>query len=188
MTTKGIIERVEVIGGVIQYRVRMPLFHEINGVSNVPTRDLPLAIFALPPHMEKTQLSVGDVVYCSLEDESLDNVIILGLLPSSKIKDTSGSEETESRVVIEQMDSLSFSKDGSADLPYNTRILIEETDSFTDRPDRNYVNSKEISFLKGLQEPLINSIEKLQETVQYLEDNLLHLEVRATMLKEGTEG
>lgn len=187
MTTKGIIEKIEVIDGVVQYRVRMPLFHEITAASKVLTKDLPLAIYPLPPHMEKTHLNIGDVVYCTLEDAALDTVVILGLLPSSRIKDTAGSEQTESKISMEQVDTISFDKFGTAELPYKTKILVDrDADEFIERPDRNYVNINELACLKGLKEPLIKSIERLSETVDYLEENLLRLEVRAEMLKEGT--
>lgn len=188
ITTKGIIEDIVVDKNtkVVQYRVRMPMFHEIEGSSELSTKELPLAIYPLPPHMEKTTLRVGDVVECTLEDGGLDNVVIIGLIPSSQTKKTAGSRETESRVVIENVDSIAFYEKGSAILPYNTKIRTDDTtDILIDGEGRNYVTGEDLSYLRGLNVPLIQTLQKMQETIDYLEDTLLDLEVVATTLQEG---
>lgn len=191
MTTKGIIERIEVDKDtkVVQYRVRLPLFHEIEGASNVLTQDLPLAIYPLPPHMEKTGLRVGDVVYCTLEDGTLDNVVILGLLPSASIKNTAGSRETESKISVEEIDSAVFNEKGSAILPYNIKIRTDnETKDLIDGEGRNYVNGEDLSYIRGLTEPVVQKLTALQTTLDYLEANLLRTEVRVTKVySEGTK-
>ena len=53
ITTKGIIEDIVVDKNtkVVQYRIRIPMFHEIEGSSEISTKELPLAIYPLPPHM-----------------------------------------------------------------------------------------------------------------------------------------
>ena len=188
ITTKGIIEKVIVDKNtkVIQYRVRLPLFHEVEGSSEISTNDLPLAIYPLPPHMEKTSLRVGDVVECTLEDGGVDNVVILGLVPSSQIRNTAGSDATESKVVIEQVDSIQFDEKGSVILPFNIKIRTDDaTADLIDGEGRNYVNGIDLSYLRGLDAPLIQTLQKLQETVSYLEENLLHLEVRAETISDG---
>lgn len=189
ITTKGIIEDIvfDKESGVTQYRVRIPMFHEIEGSSELSTHELPLAIYPLPPHMEKTTLRIGDVVECTLEDGSLDTVVIVGMIPSSSIRNTAGSAETESGVSIENVQSVAFDiQSGSAILPYKIKILTDdETDNIIDGEGRNYVNGDDIACIKGLNEPLIQTIQSLRETLEYLEANLLHLEVRAEMVEEG---
>lgn len=183
ITTKGIIEAIEVDKdtNVVQYRVRLPLFHELDKVSNVLTKELPLGIYALPPHMEKTGLRIGDVVYCSLEDGTLDNVVILGLLPSSSIKNTAGSRETESKISVEEIDSASFNIKGSVVLPYNIKIRTDnETKDLIDGEGRNYVNGEDLSHLRGLDAPLVQTLKDIQTTLDYLEENLMRYEVRIT--------
>lgn len=188
MTTKGIIEKVEVIDGIVQYRVRMPLFHEVTDASKVLTKDLPLAIYPLPPHMEKTILRVGDVVYCTLEDAALDNVVILGLIPSSKIKDTAGSEETESKIAMEQVDTVSWSTSGTAELPYKTKILVEkDAADYVEKPERNYVSIDEIACLKGITTPLVNLLEKINETLEYIQEVLIRPEIMVIVEDPGKE-
>ena len=189
ITTKGIVEDIVVDKNtkVVQYRVRMPMFHEIEGSSEISTKELPLAIYPLPPHMEKTTLRIGDVVECTLEDGGLDNVVIVGMIPSSQTKNTAGSRETESKVVIENADSISIWEKGSAILPYNIKIRTDDaTDILIDGEGRNYVNGEDLSYLRGLNVPLIQTLQKMQETIDYLEDTLLDLEVVVTTIESGT--
>lgn len=189
ITTKGIIEKIEEdkTTKVVQYRVRIPMFHEVEGSSEVSTKELPLAIYPLPPHMEKTTLRVGDVVECTLEDGGLDNVVIIGLIPSSSTRNTFGSRETESKVVMENIDSIAFHEKGSAILPFNIKIKTDDsTSNLIDGEGRNYVNGEDLSYIRGLNAPVVQTLQKLQETLDYLEKNLLHLEVRAEMIEEGS--
>lgn len=163
------------------------MFHEIEGSSEVTTRELPLAIYPTPPHMEKTTLRIGDVVECTLEDGGLDTVIILGLIPSSQTRNTSGSRETESKIVMENVDSIAFNEKGSAILPYNIKIRTDDTtDNLIDGEGRNYVNGEDLSYIRGLNVPLIQTLQKMQETITYLEDTLLDLEVVVETVNEGS--
>lgn len=189
ITTKGIIEAIEVDRQtqVVQYRIRIPMFHEVEGSSELNTKDLPLAIYPLPPHMEKTTLRVGDVVECTLEDGGLDNVVIIGMIPSSSIRNTRGSKETESKIVVENIDSVTFNEKGSVILPYNIKIRTDDTTSnLIDGEGRNYVNGEDLSYLKGLNVPLIQTLQKMQETITYLEETLLDLEVVVETVNEGS--
>ena len=185
ITTKGIVEGVEFNREtkIYQYRVRIPMFHEIEGASTIVTKDLPLALYPLPPHMENTTLRVGDVVYCSLEDGMLDNVVILGLIPSSSINNTSGSRETESKISVENISSASFNEKGSAILPYNIKIRTDDsTKELIDGEGRNYINGQDLAYLRGLDAPVVQKLQDLQDAINYLETNLLHLEVRPTVV------
>ena len=188
ITTKGIIEKVQVSSdtNVVQYRVRIPMFHEVEGASEVSTNQLPLAIYPTPPHMEKTVLKVGDLVEVTLEDGGLDTVVILGMLPFSQMRGVTGSDETSSQVIMEKVNSISFDKKGSVVLPYNTRLRMDDyTEDVFDGDDSNYVTGEELSYIKGLNEPLMQKLEALKETIDYLEKNLIRLEVRAEMIEEG---
>ena len=189
ITTKGIIEAIEVDRQtqVVQYRIRIPMFHEVEGSSELNTKDLPLAIYPLPPHMEKTTLRVGDVVECTLEDGGLDSVVIVGMIPSSSIRNTTGSKETESKIVAENVDSVTFNEKGSVILPYNIKIRTDDTTTnLIDGEGRNYVNGEDLSYLRGLNVPLIQTLQKMQETITYLEDTLLDLEVVVETVNEGS--
>ena len=190
ITTKGIIEKVEhnTATGVTQYRVRLPIFHEVEGSSEISSRDLPLAIYPLPPHMEKTILRVGDLVECTLEDGGIDNVVILGLLPHSEIRDVSASDSTESKIVMENVDSISFNEKGSAVLPVGIKIRTDDTtDVLIEGENRNYVNGEELSYIRGLNSPLVQTLQMMQEYIDYLSDTLLNLEVVVDVLEEGIE-
>ena len=138
--------------------------------------------------MEKTTLRIGDVVECTLEDGGLDNVVIIGMIPSSSIRNTAGSAETESGINIENLQSVAFNiQSGSAILPYKIKILTDdETDNIVDGEGRNYINGDDLACIKGLNEPLIQTLQKLQEALDYLETNLLHLEVREETIEEGS--
>lgn len=189
ITTKGIVEGIVVDKKtkVVQYRVRLPLFHEVDGASPVTTNELPLAIYPLPPHMEGTTLRIGDVVECTLEDGGLDNVVILGMIPSSSTRNTAGSLQTESKVSMEKVSSLSFDEKGSAILPFNVKIRTDDTTSeLVDGTDRNYVTGEELSYLRGLTVPLPQVIASLQEKIDYLENTLIKLRIKATTVEQGS--
>lgn len=192
ITTKGVIEQVikDRDTGVIQYRVRMPLFHEVEGSSEVKTNELPLAIYPLPPHMENTELRIGDVVECTLEDGGLDTVVILGLIPSSQTKNTAGSMQTESKIAVYNISSASFDPKGSADLPSQIKIrLNDEDEELIDREEyeRNFINIDDLRCIKGLTTPLTVQLDRINEILTYLEDNLLDLEVRVEPISKGVE-
>lgn len=192
LTTKGIIESVEKAGTYIQYKVRLPLFHEVDGVSVVTNSELPVAIYPLPPHMGETMLSVGDIVECSLEDGSLDNIVILGLIPETpKDSPYKGSNNTASKTVIKQVETLQVWEKGKAVLPLNTMVRTDDGTSpkLIDNPDskRNYVNGKEIATLKGIttfNRPIVELIKELQESVEYLM-SLTEVEVHCEELSVG---
>lgn len=190
ITTKGIIESVETVSGITQYRVRMPLFHETKTSSNITTKQLPLAIYPLPPHMEGTVLKVGDVVECSLEDGGLDTIVIHGLIPSSSIQNTAGSTETESQISMTNVNTISFNmQNGIAELPYKIKILADkdanELVESSNKQLRNYIDGEDLSYLKGLNAPLIETLTKIQETLDYLERTLLRTEVQVFVENPG---
>ena len=190
ITTKGIIEDVvrDKSTGVVQYRVRLPLFHEVEGASNVTTKELPLSIYPLPPHMDETILRIGDVVECTLEDGGLDNVIILGMIPHSERRNTYGSRETESKVVIKEIDTLEVNEKGSAVLPVSIKIRTDDsTKDLIEGTERNYVNGEDLSYIRGLTSPVIQQFQEIKETIDYLESNLLRLRVKAHTIEKGNE-
>ena len=171
ITTKGIIEQVleDSATNVVQYRVRLPLFHEIAGASETKTNELPLAIYPLPPHMEETRLRVGDIVECTLEDGGLDNVIILGMIPSSQTKNTYGSRETESKISITDLDSVRFGEKGSIILPAEIKIRLNTEDKdlidSDNYEDRNYLNLDDLICIKGLSIPLVKELARKNEKI-----------------------
>lgn len=187
ITTKGIIEAVEIKGGIAQYRVRMPLFHETKTSSNITTNQLPLAIYPLPPHMESTILRVGDVVMCSLEDGGLDTVVIHGLIPKSIIPNTNGSDSTESEISVDKVNSVSFDiANGSVELPYKIKIAADENaKEILEGREKNYVDGKDLSYIRGLDAPLVETISKIKEVLDYLESTLIRPEVRVEVIEEG---
>ena len=75
--TKGIIEEV-----VSSYkaRVRLPVYHGVrNGSYSTPTKDLPAASLCAMPNCDYA-LNVGDIVYCSIEDNDFTKPVIMGFL------------------------------------------------------------------------------------------------------------
>lgn len=75
--TKGIIEEV-----VSQFkaRVRLPVYHGIKTAEySTPTKDLPTATLCAMPNCTYS-LNIGDVVYCSIEDNDFTKPVILGFL------------------------------------------------------------------------------------------------------------
>lgn len=62
------------------YRVRIPLFHGLEGTANyTPNNELPFASVCIPLQVTNPY-NVGDIVYVGFEDNNTAEPIILGLL------------------------------------------------------------------------------------------------------------
>lgn len=168
MVTKAIIESVEqskVNGNTLfQYAVRLPIFHGYGDTDATPTRYLPKAVYCTPPHMEQTKLSVGDIVWVAIEDFDLSQIVILGMIPISSIKDTHGASQTQSGVVVDNVQTLKASRAGSVELPFDTKVWITTDENKITSGD-DYVNGEEISYLKNVESPIQDQINGVKGAV-----------------------
>ena len=157
MITKAIIEEVntKVISNetLYVYTVRLPIFHGY-GSTGVPVSQLPQAVYCVPPHMEKTQLSKDDVVYVAIEDFDLSSIVILGIIPVTSTKGLSGSAQTRSQVSIDDVQVFQMAREGSVELPYDIKIYTSTDDTTIEGINRNYVNGTELSYLKFVEAPI----------------------------------
>lgn len=157
MITKAIIEEVntKVISNenLYVYTVRLPIFHGY-GSTGVPTTQLPQAVYCVPPHMEQTQLSKDDVVYVAIEDFDLSSIVILGVIPVTSTRGLSGSAQTRSQVVLNDVQTFGVTREGSVELPFDIKIYTSTDDMTIEGINRNYVNGTELSYLKFLEAPI----------------------------------
>ena len=92
MILKAIIESTNLDN---QYRIRIPKYHQIDGVSTAtPINQLPFASVCYQPGIIPNY-SIGDVVYIDFENDDLSQPIILGkLLCQRSYTETSVSDAT----------------------------------------------------------------------------------------------
>ena len=84
MITKAIIESDQINN---QYRIRIPKYHKLQGVStSTPTDQLPFATVCYIPGIIPIY-SVGDIVYVDFENDDLSFPVILGKLLCDDNKD-----------------------------------------------------------------------------------------------------
>jgi len=161
MVSKAIIEDIETskVNGEIlyQYSVRIPIFHGYGGTDSTPSKYLPKAVYCTMPHMEQTKLSKGDIVWVAIEDFDLSQIVILGMIPISSTKSLYGSSQTQSGVVVDNVQSFTSSREGTVELPPDTKIWITKETNKTITGD-DYVDGEELSYLNGVEGPIQDQI------------------------------
>lgn len=161
MVTKAIIEAVETVktgkNSVLQYTVRLPIFHGYNDSDATPTSQLPKAVYCTMPHMEQTKLCKGDIVWVAIEDFDLSQIVILGIIPTSSTQNLYGSAQTQSGISVENVQSFKSDLTGSVELPFNTKVWITTNENKITSGD-DYVNGEEISYLKNVDSPIQDQI------------------------------
>ena len=168
MVTKAIIESVENVkvedNNITQYAVRLPIFHGYGSTDATPVKFLPKAVYCTPPHMEKTKLCKGDIVWVAIEDFDLSQIVILGMIPTSSTRDLYGSIQTQSGVIFENVQTFKSTKTGSVELPYDTKVWITTNDNKV-TSGNDYVNGEEISYLKNVESPIQDQINGVKGAV-----------------------
>lgn len=179
MITKAIIEdvneeKVSAAGSkeytsltVYTYKVRLPIFHGYKGIDAVKSDELPTAVCCTLPHMEEMQYRKNDVVYVSIEDFDLSNIVILGMVPAMQQTPLTGANNTQSKLVFKNVETFLMDKKGTAELPADLKVFMDDKTNpyYVRNGSNNYVSGTEISMLKGMDSSIVERFDRVNQSV-----------------------
>ena len=148
MIYKAIIS--EIINNGYEVRIRIPVLHKIEGVSNATKfNDLPIATVCTQPGI-KPAYKVGDIVFVSFENDDTYYPLVLGQLYCEK--NTSQSN----------IDTLSLNVESHATLPISSIMGDVEYDDISQLKELKGSIQSQITQLTEKFNDLTNRIEQLE--------------------------